>query len=112
MDRRTKMKILENHRKEALRELDDMYEKTDQAIFFILEKFNGLHYHLYNQLPFKDKELFQKRYAWLTAYLRHMRLGDACIEITHELFGLEGDEDEDQKEIDETCGIKRTNYKW
>lgn len=80
-----KQASLEDKKRAMRLRVKEIYEVTDQAVFHIVEKFSNVSGHSWTLLDEKDRKIFQKRYSWLTAYLRHCRLGEDCLKITEEL---------------------------
>lgn len=66
-------------RQDSLSKLEGLYEKTDQAIFNILEKLDSTYRQLNRDLNDDEKATYHKRYIWLSKYLRHYRLKEDCI---------------------------------
>lgn len=98
-------------REKIQKKLDYVYNITDQAMFHIIEKFNNLSSDIYDDLEVEEKELFQKRFEWVTAYLRHFRLGDDCLTITKEVEIYVGDDEEQEQRLrKERDRIRR--WKW
>jgi len=65
--------------KEAKEAIVNLYEKTDQAVYHIVEKFNEYSRGFFEDLEENDKALFHSRYEWLSNYLMHYRLGANCL---------------------------------
>ena len=59
--------------------LKNVYEKTDQAVYHIIEKMDYVFKEIKVGMTTKEKVLFHKRYEWLVTYLRHYRLEEDCL---------------------------------
>ena len=66
-------------------ELERVYEKTEHAIFHIVELLNEFAVDNYKNLSKQQKVEYQDRYHWLACYLRHFRLGEDCLQIVKEV---------------------------
>ena len=61
--------------------LKNLYDKTDQAIFHIVQRFDEMSRDVVKNLDDESKEIFHDRYEALSAYIRHYRLGDKSLGV-------------------------------
>lgn len=70
---------------EATQLMEDWWAKSEQSVFYLVEKLNYVAKRSWDYLDRKEKEKFQKRFEWLSGYLRHYHLGEDCLHLIKEV---------------------------
>ena len=74
-----------NNEAEAHALMEEWWVKSEQSVFYLVEKLNYIASRSWEFLKTSEKEKFQKRYEWLSGYLRHYHLGEDCLHLFKEV---------------------------
>ena len=85
---------------EMASDLDQLYDKTDQAVYHVMEMMNEFSRKHFETLEHHEKLLLHERFQWITGYLKHYRLGDECLHLVQEVEIYIGDDTEQEIKLE------------